>query len=386
MKKMISILLTLLLLCGCTAVSEQTTEPNQNTESNHQTAVPTSPAQPGCSLVEYDPERQIYIDFTNVDRDIYRRHSWSPILRFRVYSLEPLDRTQISVHLPIHTSYRLATFDQIGPSGERDLAGQYLDYYYPNYLFAQYCGVDWTDLEALTAIERDFRHSVWEMPEFYVYLVEIQLDKECYAESFQELELTIGSQVYPVHFGEIRLHPDAQCDVAQMRACNDYVDAMKFFWSEPDEPWGSGLLETTLCTLNALDDVTINSLTLLETEREILDVFVQIYTEDGGGFNYAWSMEDPIYLNKGEEIWITVRFREDAARELNYVTAINSIMEITHPAGTGYIFFETLLERANNDYEMYAIVFDGLDMESYYRDYYYAQPSWRDEYLTEVQP
>lgn len=384
MKRIITILLALVLLCGCTAVPEQTTEPPQTTESTHQAAVPTSPANPGCSLVDYDPERQIYIDFTNVDRDIYLMHSWSPFVRFRVYSLEPLDPAQMSVYLPIQTSYELIPVEQIGPSGERDTDGQYLDTNYPHYLYAQYCGVDWNDSEALAAIEWDFRqNTVWALPEFYVYLVEIKLDTaHGYEEAFQELELTIGEEVYPVRFGELRLHPDVQ--TVEEQTCDRYTEAMKFLWGEPDEPWSSGLLEAQVCSFTAKEDLTVNSLAFPGMERDILDVFVTIFNEESA-FDYAWSMTDPIFLSKGDTIQIRLRFREEAARELNYVTSINSIVEITHPAGTGSMFFETLLERVNNDYVMHAVVFDGLDMEPYYRDYYYAQPSWRDEYLTEGQ-
>lgn len=379
MKRIITILLALVMLCGCTA------EPLQTAEPPHQAAVPTSPIKPGCSLVEYDPERSIYIDFTNVDRDIYLRHSWSPFVRFRVYSLEPLDPAQISVYLPIETGYELIPVEQIGPSGERDTDGQYLDTNYPNYLYAQYCGVDWNNSEALAAIEWDFRQNTdWVLPEFYVYLVEIKLDTaNGYEEAFQQLDLTIGEAVYPVRFGELRLHPQVQ--TVEEQTCDRYADAMKFLWGEPDEPWGSGLLEAQVCSFTARDDMTVTGLTLLGMERAILDAFVTISSEDNA-FEYAWNMNDPIFLSQGDTFHVNLRFREDAARKLNCVTSINSIVEITHPAGTGSMFFETLLERANNDYVMYAVVFDGLDMEPYYRDYYYAQPSWRDEYLTKEQP
>ena len=95
-----------------------------------------------------------------------------------------------------------------------------------------------------------------------------------------------------------------------------------------------------------------------------------------------WDGTSPIYLYKGDSIYIDVIVKnEHAGKLLNYVVS-HAIVEYTDSANEQLCFVSTQVgTEGRRPYEYYAIIFDGLDMEPYYRNYFYKTTfQWVDEY------
>ena len=95
-----------------------------------------------------------------------------------------------------------------------------------------------------------------------------------------------------------------------------------------------------------------------------------------------WDGVSPIYLYKGDSISIEVTARNEyAGKLLNYVVS-HVIVEYTNSANEQLCFVSSQQCTGSPiNYEYYAIIFDGVDMEPYYRNYYYQYAApWVDEY------
>ena len=203
MKRIVTILLALVLLCGCTDPAVQTTVP---AESTVPTAEPvarlepqTTPEERGSSLVDYDPNREVYFLFHNSDYSIYMDDSWVPYFDIFILSKKPIDLKTVKVVLPIESSYSIGWKREIkmeGISPYTHLEDVTLDEQnqFPLRVFLAYKGFDFEKLALLketnqaaygemlaelTELTREFNALPKNaLPEFYAYHLQIQFGYE----------------------------------------------------------------------------------------------------------------------------------------------------------------------------------------------------------------
>jgi hypothetical protein len=101
-----------------------------------------------------------------------------------------------------------------------------------------------------------------------------------------------------------------------------------------------------------------------------------------GGFSYSglWDMSEPFELMPGDRVMIHIAYRDKTLHSLSYATKVWGYLIYEWDEGTSCKLSECDVRTAaaSNFYEMYALIFEGLDLESYYRDYYYPKyESWR---------
>ena len=72
---------------------------------------PLPPENPGNSLIEYDPDRQIYIASENVYMDYYEGISGFLHFNFGIYSRQPLDPDEIAVTFPADLPFPVTVKD-----------------------------------------------------------------------------------------------------------------------------------------------------------------------------------------------------------------------------------------------------------------------------------
>ena len=416
------------LLAGCqaepagTQPSGGTTQPTGTAEPSGTTVPqvtepvdirPLPPKNPGNSLIDYDPDRQIYIASENVYMDHYVGVSGFWDFYFKIYSRQKLDPEKISVTFPVDMPFEVDVYEYVAMRKPQIMLNDLddADYFsgdFPYYLYLAYRGetfVEGWDVSAFDLRQgsihylyegeeiepryRDFMSLTEEdLPEFYVYTVSVLLPFP-YITELQEtvvldkLDVTIGDEVYEAKLGRVRMLPrDAfpsdthvvDHDSVRINTGQLYNDGIILLCDVFDL--------TDIFDMEAVpEDITITGLRIVEEATQILDINVSM--NSGGQYmEMQWDGVSPIYLYKGDSISIDVTARNEyAGKLLNYVVS-HVVVEYTNSANEQLCFVSSQQCTGSPiNYEYYAIIFDGVDMEPYYRNYYYQYAApWVDEY------
>ena len=131
---------------------------------------------------------------------------------------------------------------------------------------------------------------------------------------------------------------------------------------------------------NIKGTLTLSNFRLTDVEAQILDIVVAQISSNGI-LQYSWDGQSPINLYPGDSIDITLRYYDpDMAgfwSKDSFMALVDAVVDDQQVCIPVY----RVLEAGYNYYEQYAIIFDGVDVEPYYRDYYYPYyESWRENY------
>lgn len=381
-----------LALCGCgenDAVS--TTETTIDGAEAASAIAPKTPDNPGNSLIEYDPDREIFFSCHNYDMDIYFGATGSPTLAFWILSKEPLDIDTFEVEIPIQNEYSVYSAEclderlgTLAMNGEESRA-----YFYPQ-VYQCYFGAQWEEgypnWDNTTILDDDgntvllsdaFEQLTAEdLPQFHAYSVVIDFQKTVGGdEAFQEIDMTIGGVHYHENIGEIRLHdtiplhysPDTQIDDESGGIARQAIIA---------EGWEPALYndgineEAALFFFTAPYDVELFDFYLLNPKIEVLDVRILIDSSDGTSMDFFWDRSERVYISEGDYVEVWMYYRDERQNELEYASKLWAVIDYECDKGCYSIWSESTIWRSQmNIYELYAIVFDGVDMEPYYRNY-----------------
>lgn len=441
-----------------TPTNGQTTQPT--TQNNQQTNPgPTGPQQttPGPTepefelkplptverektglLVEYDPNRELYI-LTNKNEIIYANNWGNNSYSFTIYSKKPLDVNSISVKLPI-SYYYSTTVRQRELGGVNQYALDKLDersYYadnsfsYPLYLayrgkdfrklaelydkymqlqelnqqhftmwqnnqitreqydllkapyevakeeYYAYCDAEWEDYLALTKQD---------LPQFYAYTVSISFtdlsnigaDWE-HEESFTQIEVTIGDETYVQDIGKITLIEDWELP-AQL----DWKVGFTGIAGTLGSINGPSLYNDETHCLEMLYHYTadryelLEELVMLNPTQTVERVWLRIRPKGGSTVVVEWDMSEPYEIFPGDDVTVYASYRDENMNTLGYHTVTASYLLCTSDGESYCRFAYCDTNTCESDYLAYAILFDGLDLESYYWDFYYLiYEPWR---------
>ena len=425
------------LLAGCqtepadTQPSGGTTQPTGTAEPTGTTVPqvtepvdirPLPPKNPGNSLIDYDPDRQIYIS-ENVYMDRYIGVSGIGAFCLNIYSRQPLNPEEIFVTFPVDLPFQVTVIhnDAVVRKPEivlNDGTGKCSDHL-PYYVYLAYRGETFEKGEAVSAADlingtyevedsqgriasaadvlsgvrelkdgeeiepryRDFISLKEEdLPEFYVYYLKIDFYNITELQEIvvlDKLDVTIGDEVYEVKLGCVRLLPQEAFPTEAQ------VVSRRRFLTNTIQLYNDGVFQIpgVFRLEESQEDITITGLRIAEEATRILDINVSM--NSGGQYmEMQWDGVSPIYLYKGDSISISVVVKnEHAGKLLNYVVS-HSIVEYTNSDNEqlcAVCTVDSIMGR--NDCEYYAIIFDGLDLEPYYRNYFYKNFfQWVDEY------
>ena len=381
------------------------------------------PENPGNSLIEYDPDRQIYIASENVYADYYMGISGFVSFGFYIYSRQKLDPEEITVTLPADLPFVVMT-DQSSVERKPHVAleegsGGEAFGRLPFYLYLAYRGETFEEGEAVAPYileggiyevmntegelvyagdvlagtyelkegeEIDPRYREFaslkeeDLPEFYVYSVIIGLYNITDLQEtavLDKLDLTIGGETYEAKLGCVRLLPQEAFPAdAKIVGGNSRGSGSGGLYSD-----GIFIQFDVLTIDEATEDITITGLRMAEEASRILDITV-ILTSGGQYMEMKWDGVSPIYLYKGDSISIDAVVKNEHAAKFMGSVWSHAIVEYTNSANEQLCSVATQAVRAvRPPYEYYAILFEGLDMEPYYRNYYYpCAYQWVDEY------
>lgn len=386
---------------GCNA--DIPTEETNLPETQASSLLPTEPISTGNSLIEYDPDRSIYFTCHNYDYDIYFGESCAPFLSFWILSKDALNIDSIQIDIPIQNDYAIfqaECYDEY--LGRLSTAGT-LDYYtFTPYLYQCYWGTQWSAVyenpdAPLTintegkevSLEEAYRLlEAEDLPKFHVYYVDI-LFKEPFGgdETFQEIDLTIDDKTYHINIGEIRLHDDPPlnytCDL-EIDESGGITSQHIIVYGTPPMLYNDGIDQ--LCPafdFTAPYDMELLDLYLLDSKIEIQDIRLLINSQNGSSMDLYWDTNSPISVDEGDHVQIFVYYRDERQKALDYTAKAWAAIDYECEKGRYSAFSECTLRRELNMYELYAIVFDGVDMASYYQDYYFPlNESWRQDYAS----
>lgn len=343
------------------------------------------PENRGSSLCEYDPDRRLYIVENSMSLDIYSGLGGQQ-LRFSVISKDPVDVDTVSVTLPVPYEIELLVFHRELERQTEWAAGVYSDGTFPYYLYQAYRGIDFTDEDQQDAVLEDFKRLQPEhLPEFYAYTLVVMFPNNDVIEepgTIEYADITIEGETYRVDPGNIRLHPDEEDPVLDYTALlpNDRTGTGEF-----QQLYSGGTLRLTpILNYTAEKETVLSRIYMVNEGFEILGVEVtKAYYEDGKptSITFVWDGNTPILLNPGDSIqlWPIIHSEElDCMQSFCFLWFMMDfyIEDVYYQNMAQFI---QLVEM--NWYELYAIVFDGLDMETYYRDYYYTHNElWRNDY------
>ena len=390
MKKIICILtICVLLFCGC----EQGVVPSQTEPPATEYPIyrPTLPADPGNDLAEYDPAREFFVTLGDFYIDLYLDTSFRPYINFEIISKKPMDLSDAKVCLPIESSYTVhidkeahvcrQTAYTAGDNAPND--GDI----YTIELFKAYCGKDWSITESvdeLNAMHYSYqRLTVDDLPEFYVYDFRVQFNSVSKQdESFSYLDITIGGETFRQEVGLVRLYPTTPTRYTLEWS----IESLASFATQGGNgfraavfPYNDGLFRVDkIFTFIAPFDMTIDSLDLLCQSETLVRAEVEY-----GGMSFQWDGTEPFAVSKNDKVTISVIIGSEHLAKLCYQSKIAFALNYTYPNGTATKLTDCTLMTAStmSHNEVYAIVFDGLDLESYYKLIYYpVRDAWRKDF------
>ena len=419
-------MLLALCLMGCKSKPEapaiQDTAPTVGaTEGAGSAVIPAAQPAYANPFSELPPEGDVVVTNLAFGQDLWPDYSYYPILTLRVLSKHVLDETDCSVRMPIRTGYRAAAHQLSvtpAPAGELKTEGGF-----PYFLYQIYRGTDWKkmaelELDAasgneLNAYGEQYRGdylalTARDLPHFFLYEVQIQFpasaegntifDEEC-----SRIELHLGDFDTVLDGGSFRLHADPL--PLEPYKNDTWLGVKPGMLANPigtaSCPWNDGIERLELLMdLDVQEDVTLTSFSLYESRIELLELYVAVSSESGGSMDFAWDGKTPMKLKAGVHVAFSAVIRDPLAANqtvetdrgvvvrscYDYASRIIGILRYDCGADKGTLWTEHNLTRYPNPWETYAVRFDGLDISSYYLDYY--QPffnSWRAEF-TEVQP
>ena len=384
MKKWLSILLILCFSCylllGCDASTiSGNTKPTSGSDASDSIFTVKNP---GSSLITYDPDRQIYIACENVYLDMYRDSVHSSQILIQIISKNPLNAEEISVSIPIESEYKFMCADIsdfYGSLQQKDVGNDNQISMFPYYLFQIYAGTDWkelgevgkTDILALDSLRKALA-SEWaalketDIPFFYAYTCAIYFPSSGKVEeSFQGIDFNIGGQTYHLDIGQVNIHasniPLKYPDDAESLDDRKYVMLR--------DTWSDGRQEVKL-SFTASEEMTITGLWLLHNEM-LKDILMNVSVTTGGmSYSATWDENEPIYLFAGDSVHVSVSFTDSRLTNLSACTSYYLALEYETKDGAYCKIAEKYVHKDPNLHELYAIVFKGLDVESYYKDYY----------------
>lgn len=416
-----------LLLCGCQVpyIPEQTTEANDTHPLSQGLPILEDP---GNTLVPYDPAREIYFfGCENVNATIYLENSWDTSLNFLVISKRQLNKDSIQVSVPVVNSYTYSTTDLGQMMSFRDTFYTALDeeqklgevsseHWLPYYVYQGYIGADFAQLgelwqrylnerqkridagytyasEAEEAAYNEFvaiRDSALseykallseQTREFFVYQISVIFHREnAVDEVLTELTVTIDGTQYTPFKGEIHLVPSVQ------PACYAERDSMSLFpvlQTPATGLYGDGIGRLITHKFTAEENLTLMECIIREKQFSVLDLIVTISSNGGNSASFYWDGASPVDVRAGDSVSVEVIFHNQNMENFSYYQKVHP--ELVYSAGEKLYSEVTEISCSSifimNYHELYAIIYDGVNMESYYCDYYYPIfEDWRAEY------
>lgn len=411
---------------GVPSSSSENTGSNASSSSSTGTPVdpilPTTPENPGSSLVEYDPDREIYIFSAGHNYATWESYNGLPSFQMHIMSKIPLDLNTMELTIPVETVYTVSK-REIPLQGFAEKGTEARDDQFSYELYQCYLGKDFAKLremelaadalwdaannkeltgEALTAAwdaywaaeeaYEAYRDAEWaaysnltleDIPKFCVYYVNVYFDDVEKDEVFTNVQLTVSGKVYDLDVGECRVCKRGTFPAELDWSRGDYTAVTHGIFGQGNAPlpYNDGIHRVNYYfSFEVKEYMCITDLVLDNPGQRLEKVWINLTTYDGLHYSGEWDLSEPLELYAGDRIIIDIAYRQEGLEGLSYYTNVWGFLVYECDDGTFCKLSQCNISLNINYYELYAIIFDGLNLESYYRDYYYpTYEPWRQE-------
>ena len=122
----------------------------------------------------------------------------------------------------------------------------------------------------------------------------------------------------------------------------------------------------------------LEELVMLNPTQTVERVWLRIRPKGGSTVVVEWDMSEPYEIFPGDDVTVYASYRDENMNTLGYHTVTASYLLCTSDGESYCRFAYCDTNTCESDYLAYAILFDGLDLESYYWDFYYLiYEPWR---------
>lgn len=381
-----SLLIVVLLLSGCAPAESDgniTTLPEEELYL-------TEPKDPVSDIVEYDPERTLYVALSERAEAVFSgENGWQTTIFCHIISKEPVDLDSIAVHNSLARECLVTDAKQLSIRRDTEYTAETeTGQVFPYYLYQVYRGVDFTDEEAQDDVLEDYKRLRAEhLPEFYAYSLMLKLTGDAVTTQTEltQIEMTVQGQSFLLDPGTIIIYPpeeDPYADVTWEQYL-PLVTGVTNGVGHMQQPYHDGMAELPVMDVIFDRAVTITGAQVYCPGLEILDWKVQITSAKDDTMDYYWDGKTKIYIEAGDRLVMTLYFKNETLHQILLGGwQVNVKIDCTENGEYRYMVAQWRNSTTLNAYEEYAMIFWGLDMEPYYRDYYYqSNELWRKDYL-----
>jgi len=434
-KRMISLFLaTVLLLCGCAADPQPTETTPASTEGS--TAGTTQPVdymqnvldlaqipedpEPQPLLIDYDPDRKIYIQLANNNSDFFPHREGGNYTQFQLYSREPLTEEDIQFQIPCQTEYEILIQD-----GSRSFTPEanWSHGVYVNLAYLLHLGTDFGELQRYSMISsaagqlsRESRNNadiedadaykkideeytakhdsllgqlnslkVENFPDrpVYAYVITITFSKyesnyKIYDETVETIDIIIKGEKHTVDVGQWRFHSQLP---------DDLTEAMETFLENRESgkshsrttrqisPYDGGYAYCdSAYAFTAEEDMTLLGVEQVFGGEDPINILGARVTVKGT--EYFWDLERPLEISKGDAVKIDLYFRDELFENIYSFahTTFRLDCQIRQNVIPKLTFINMRVSTIGA-YGSYLMAFEGVDLSNYF----YWNYSYDDE-------
>lgn len=347
------------------------------------------PIEPGNTLVEYEPNREIYIACQNQYKDLYANIKTG--VQFIIFSKRQIETEDIQVSIPTQTAYTYSVVESfVDIPTQEDIEvdfPKHLYYCYCDYDFQGYYNLwkalsedgEWTaeDQTALDAFEAPALAAYQaltpdELPEFYYYLGYAHFTEEFVAdETITEMEFIIEGISYVEKIGQITLHTEAlPVKSVQEIETAPFESDGGILLGNGGRLYNQGTDSDELNTYYFQEDTTLTGFYVLSENCDIQEITIR-HTSNDQTMEYIWDGQSPINAYAGDELTIGITYSNPYIGE--FWQGVFFIFELDYESNDqkGYdimsYHFTPALMGTGEAYERYALVFDGVDLMPAYK-------------------
>ena len=259
----------------------------------------------------------------------------------------------------------------------------------PLRVYEAYYGVDYSDYGSDTfdkqaAAAKDAFQNLtrYDIPMVYRYSVLVYFDFNVplVDEEITYLDITINGTHYQPTLGCFRI-------ISEKNSPYELGMGLGFGGGRVWQDWlyNDGLYKFSFGgDMEIKEDMTITGMEFLGDQWEVLSL--NIWGKIGGmNVNFAWDGKSPIDLYEGDNISVNGVFYNPHLDGISYDILLLVVFNAEVNKQAKYFLSRHRIISKTNPYELYAIIFDGVDMEPYYRGYYYEKNElWRKAYLDKI--
>ncbi len=396
------VLFILLQLLGCTPnqileeTGGQTPSESRSKEEPAAIAPTASPEAPG--------ENYFFL-CGEYDLDFYLNTAFNNIM-IPVVSKTPIDASAAKITLPLEIDYEVY-FNEVLLT---ENYAQYFDYY----LYQCYRDLDWAKVAKLFSAAReasqaqadagdpdqaaqqqivddywayadqysqDYDALTQEMlPQFYAYevLINFYYDYDNpQDDAFTYMDVSWPGVSFRANCGEVRFHKENMYDdfPSEIGGLQQHTYGIR---DTASYPYGSGTVNTWVANFETEDDITLTRGYFFGNGPRIAEI--QVYAasqeQDVDGtpvrsMDYLWDGQTPLPVEGGLSVQLSATFTDQRLQDMVPEGKLYFFLEYEYQGKHAVSITELGLHRNANFYELAAIYLDGIDVQSYYEQFFY---------------